>query len=157
MTLFLLKGLDDVEVGRESDSRELINTGQKQSRDLAVTPFPSIPSFVVFSNSRERRDDHRRSELQFSRAISPKRRRVAALQNERCAQKCWALRNEAAYYFPTTTTANESGFIVRCGRPPGVEEGVSMTSAAGRKIFRVFGSNAIVLAVGCVLTAPAST
>jgi len=47
MTLFILKGLDDVEVGRESDSRELINTGQKQSRDLAVTPFPSIPSFVL--------------------------------------------------------------------------------------------------------------
>src|SRR5262249_5485372 len=58
-----------------------LTAGQKQSRDLAVTPFPSIPSFVLFSNSRERRDDHRRSELQFSRAISPKRRRVAALQN----------------------------------------------------------------------------
>src|SRR5215471_9126884 len=27
-----------------------LTAGQKQSRDLAVTPFPSTPSFVLFSN-----------------------------------------------------------------------------------------------------------
>ena len=47
--------------------------------------------------------------------------------------------------------------MVRVGRPPGWAGGVSVYSAAGRKIFFVFGSKAIVLALGWVVTAPASS
>src|SRR6266481_9110569 len=63
----------------------------------------------------------------------------------------------STYDFPTTRTANEPGFIVRVGRLPGSVAGVSVYSAAGRKTFFVFGSKAIVFALGCVLTAPASS
>jgi hypothetical protein len=38
--------------------------------------------------------------------------------------------------------------MVRCGRPLGVAGGVSMISAALKNIFFVFGSKAIVLALG---------
>src|SRR5262245_48173384 len=61
------------------------------------------------------------------------------------------------YYFPTTSTTNEPGLILRCGLPPVVVAGVSRYSAALRKIFFVFGSKAMVRALGCVLTAPASS
>ena len=60
-------------------------------------------------------------------------------------------------YFETTSTTNEPGFTVRVGLPPGVAAAVSTYSAALRKIFLVFGSKAIVRALGCVLRAPASS
>src|ERR1043165_5684592 len=60
-------------------------------------------------------------------------------------------------YLLTTRTTNEPGFMVRCGRPPGVLAGVSVYSAALRKIFLVFGSKAIVRALGIVLTGPTSS
>jgi hypothetical protein len=37
-----------------------------------------------------------------------------------------------AYDFPTTSTTNEPGFMVRCGRFDGSAFGVSVYSAAGR-------------------------
>ena len=52
------------------------------------------------------------------------------------------------FHFPTTRTTNESGLILRCGRVAGGTGGVSVYSAAERKIFLVFGSNAIVFALG---------
>ena len=52
---------------------------------------------------------------------------------------------------------NDPGFMVRVGRLPGSVGGVSVYSAAGRKIFLVFGSKAIVFALGWVFTAPASS
>ena len=61
------------------------------------------------------------------------------------------------YHFATTRTTNEPGLTLRCGRPPGVAGGVSRYSAALRKIFFVCGSKAMVLALGCVFTAPASS
>ena len=60
-------------------------------------------------------------------------------------------------YFPTTSTTNEPGLMLRCGLPPGVVAGVSTNSAALRKIFFVFGSKAMVRALGCVLTGPTSS
>src|SRR5437763_952222 len=62
-----------------------------------------------------------------------------------------------ASYLLTTSTTNDPGLMVRCGRPPAVAGGVSVYSAAVRNIFLVFGSKAIVFALGCVLTAPASS
>jgi hypothetical protein len=38
--------------------------------------------------------------------------------------------------------------MLRCGLPPGVVAGLSLYSAAVRNTFFVFGSNAIVLALG---------
>src|SRR5436309_6575540 len=38
-------------------------------------------------------------------------------------------------YLLTTSTTNEPGFTLRCGRPPGVVAGVSRYSAADRKTF----------------------
>src|ERR1044072_8569417 len=46
-------------------------------------------------------------------------------------------------YLLTTNTTNESGLTVRCGRPPGVAAGVSVTSAVLKKIFCVLASKAI--------------
>src|SRR6185295_18535189 len=60
-------------------------------------------------------------------------------------------------HFPTTSTTNEPGLMLRCGLPPAVAAGLSVNSAALRKIFFVFGSKAIVRALACVLTAPASS
>ena len=55
------------------------------------------------------------------------------------------------FYFETTSTAKLPGLTVRIGRFEVSEAGVSIYSAAGRKIFFVFGSNAIVFALVCVL------
>ena len=66
-------------------------------------------------------------------------------------------RSKCEYYFPITSTAKEPGLMLRCGLPPAVVAGVSIYSAALRKIFFVFGSKAMVRALGCVLTAPASS
>src|SRR5262249_33113390 len=60
----------------------------------------------------------------------------------------------SAYDLPTTRTANDPGFTLRVGRRPGSVAGVSWYSAAGRKIFFVLGSKAMVFALGCVLTGP---
>src|SRR2546423_948217 len=40
-------------------------------------------------------------------------------------------------YLLTTSTTNVPGLMLRCGRPPGVEAGVSTYSAVVRKIFFV--------------------
>src|SRR5689334_21866836 len=62
-----------------------------------------------------------------------------------------------AVYLPTTSTTNESGLMLRCGRPPGVAGGASIISAVLRKILCVFGSKAIVRAPACVFTGPSSS
>jgi hypothetical protein len=60
-------------------------------------------------------------------------------------------------YLLTTNITNEPGLMLRWGRPPGVAGGVSTYSAALKNIFLVFGSNAMVRALGWVLTGPASS
>src|SRR6267142_1537830 len=60
-------------------------------------------------------------------------------------------------HLPTTTITNDPGFCVRVGRPPAWAGGPSTISAAGRKTFFGFGSKAMVLALGCVLTGPTSS
>ena len=62
-----------------------------------------------------------------------------------------------ADYFPTTSTTNDPGLTLRCGRLDGSAASASTYSAAVRNIFFIFGSNAIVLALGCVFVAPASS
>src|SRR5689334_13904048 len=64
---------------------------------------------------------------------------------------------DTSSYLLTTSTTNESGLMLRCGRPPGVAGGASVISAVDRKIFFVFGSNAIVRAPACVFTGPTSS
>src|SRR5947208_12935603 len=63
----------------------------------------------------------------------------------------------AFVYLPTTSTTKVPGFTVRWGLFDGSLAGVCWNSAAGRKILLVFGSNAMVLALGCVCNAPASS
>jgi len=61
-----------------------------------------------------------------------------------CGSGPSASESRASYDFPTTSTTKLPGLMVRVGRFPGSLAGVSSYSAAGRKIFFVFGSNAIV-------------
>jgi hypothetical protein len=67
------------------------------------------------------------------------------------------LLEQTRFYLLTTRTTNDPGFIVRCGRPPGVLGAVSVYSAAMRNIFFVFASKAIVRALGIVFTGPTSS
>src|SRR5262252_4677166 len=60
-------------------------------------------------------------------------------------------------YLLTTSTTNEPGLMLRWGRPPAVAGGISLYSAAVKNTFFVLVSKAIVLALGWVLTAPASS
>src|SRR5579872_2731160 len=60
-------------------------------------------------------------------------------------------------YLPTTRTQNVPSVIVFFGFCDGSAAGVETTVAAGRKIFCVFLSNAIVFALGWVTTGSCAT